>query len=256
MKTSLMSMLPATTCVAYYRGTGARRNVIEMLPCFQLNACAIRNVICTGFFLCFSFVSVQVFAQRFTTSIGVGLGSKVEKKFHDCNDVNGKGRAMAHITQFYSLNKSYQIGIQGITSGRLSALVGASSGPCHMYEASSNTKTLSNNNLNAGSLLLRNRFLFSPERKQSFYFDLGIGMTTYYYGAITADKGTVKKTSFALSPQAGMMLRRFDISAMMILGGRTPAFQGFDTFSNTNVSLGSIRSQQFYVTFSYAVLRF
>ena len=134
-------------------------------------------------------------------------------------------------------------------------MLGAGSDRCLMYEAGSNTRTLSSNNLNAGSVMLRNRLLFSPGRRNSFYLDVGIGMTTYSYGAVTADKGTVKKTSLAVSPQAGMMLKRFDIAAMMILGGRTPAFEGFDTFSNTNVSLGGITSQQLYVTVSYAVFR-
>ena len=161
---------------------------------------------------------------------------------------------MGHITQFYSPTSRYQVGIQGIISGRLSTLIGAGSG-CDMYEASTNTRTVSSNNLSAGSVLLRNRFLFSPERKNSFYVDLGVGMTIYSYGSITADKGTIRKTSFAVSPQFGMMIRRFDIAAMMILGGRTPAFEGFDTFSNTNISLNSIKSQQVYLTFSYAVFR-
>jgi hypothetical protein len=216
----------------------------------------MKNIVLTGFFLCLSFLSLKAFSQRFTTTIGAGLGGKVEEKFPDCSAASSRGRVMAHVTQFYSLHTRYQIGIQAITSGRLSAMVGASSGSCQTYEPGSNTTTLSNNNLNASSVLLRNRLLFSPGSRKSFYFDLGIGMTTYYYGAITADKGTVKKTSFAVSPQAGMMLKRFDIAAMMILGGRTPAFEGFDTFSNTNVSLSSIRSQQFYVSFSYAVFRF
>jgi hypothetical protein len=216
----------------------------------------MRNIIITGFFLCLSFLSLQVFSQRFTTIIGVGLGGKLEEKFPDCSDASRSGSVMAHFTQFYSLNTRYQIGIQAITSGRLSGMLGASSGPCQTYEASSNTRTLSSNNLNAGSILLRNRLLFSPGRRKSFYLDLGIGMTTYSYGAVTADKGTVTKSSFVISPQAGMMLKRFDIAAMMILGGRTPAFEGFDTYSNTNVSLSSITSQQFYLTFSYAVFRF
>ena len=216
----------------------------------------MRNIIRTGFFLCVSFLSLHVFPQRFTTTIGAGLGGKLEEKFPGCSDASSSGRIMAHITQFYSLHPRYQIGIQAIISGRLSGTLGVSSGPCQMYEAGSNTRTLSSNNLNAGSVLLRNRLLFSPGRRKSFYLDVGIGMTTYSYGAITADEGTVRKTSFAVSPQAGMMLKRFDIAAIMILGGRTPAFEGFDTFSNTNVSLSSIMSQQFYLTFSYAVFRF
>ena len=216
----------------------------------------MRNIIVTVFFLCLFFLSLPAFSQRFTTSIGTGLGGKLEEKFPDCSSASARGRAMAHITQFYSLNRTYQIGLQGILSGRLSSMVGAASGSCDMYEASTNTRTISGNNLSAGSLLLRNRVLFSPQRKTSFYLDVGVGMTTYSYGAITADKGTVRKTSFAVSPQAGLMLKRFDIAAMMILGGRTPAFKGFDSFSNTNVSLSSIKSQQFYVTFSYAVFRF
>ena len=216
----------------------------------------MRTIIITVFVLCLFFPSLHVFSQRFTTTIGAGLGGKVEEKFLNCSGAGNRGRAMAHITQFYSVNTRYQIGIQGITSGRLSTMLGAGSGPCKEYEASSNTMTLSGNNMNAGSVLLRNRLLFSPGRKKSFYLDVGVGMTTYYYGAVTADEGTVRKTSFAVSPQVGMMLKRFDIAAMMILGGRTPAFKGFDTFSNTNVSLSSITSQQIYVTFSYAVFRF
>ena len=209
-----------------------------------------------GFFLCFSFPSLQVFSQRFATSIGVGLGGKVEDKFPDCDAASNKGRVMGHITQFYSPHKNYRIGIQGILSGRLSGMVGAASGSCQKYDASTNTKTVSGNNLDASSLLLRNRVFFSPERKLSFYLDLGLGITTYSYGSITKDEGRISKTSFGISPQAGIMLKRFDIAAMMIFGGRTPEFQGFDTFSNTNVSISSIKSQQFYLTFSYDVFRF
>ena len=215
----------------------------------------MRNTKLIAFVIYLFFVSPQVFSQNFTTSIGTGLGGKIEDKFPDCSDATSRGRAMGHITQFYSPTSRYQVGIQGIISGRLSTLIGAGSG-CDMYEASTNTRTVSSNNLSAGSVLLRNRFLFSPERKNSFYVDLGVGMTIYSYGSITADKGTIRKTSFAVSPQFGMMIRRFDIAAMMILGGRTPAFEGFDTFSNTNISLNSIKSQQVYLTFSYAVFRF
>lgn len=213
----------------------------------------MRTLILPSLFL---FLSLPVLSQRFTTMIGAGLGGKVEEQFPNCSGASSRGRVMAHVTQFYSLNTRYQIGIQAITSGRLSGMLGGASGPCDEYEASSNTRTISSNNLNAGSILLRNRLLFSPERRSSFYLDVGLGMTTYYYGSVTKDKGTVRKTSFAISPQAGLMLRRFDIAAMMILGGRTPSFNGFDSFSNTNVSLSSIKSQQFYVTFSYAVFRF
>ena len=216
----------------------------------------MKQIIGTGFFLCISFCSLEVFSQRFTTTIGAGLGGKLEEKFPDCSDASSRCRVMGHITQFYSLNSRYQLGIQGIISGRLSGMLGAGSGSCDIYEAGSNTRTVSGNNLSAGSLLLHNRLLFSPGKSKSFYLDVGIGMTTYSYGAITADKGTVRKSRFAVSPQIGMMLKRFDIAAMMILGGQTPAFEGFDTFSNTNVSLSSIKSQQFYITFSYAVFRF
>ena len=214
------------------------------------------TIILTALILFLSFLSHPVFSQRFTTIIGTGLGGKIEEKFPGCSDATSRGRAMAHITQFYSVNARYQIGIQGIISGRLSSMIGAGSGSCQMYEASSNTRTISSNNLSAGSVLFRNRLLFSPGRRNSFYLDVGLGMTSYFYGSITADKGTVRKTSFAVSPQAGMMLKRFDIAAMFILGGRTPAFNGFDSFSNTNVSMSSIKSQQFYLTFSWAVFRF
>lgn len=217
---------------------------------------ATKSFIIKGLFVCFSFVPLQVFSQHFTTSIGMGLGGKVEDKFPDCSNASNKGRVMGQITQSYSVNKYYRFGIQAILSGRLSSMVGAASGSCQTYEPGTNTTTISGNNLSANSVLFRNRLLFSPERKLSFYIDAGLGFTTYSYGSITADKGTVRKTSFAVSPQLGVTLKRFDIAAIAILGGRTPAFAGYDTFSKTNVSLSSIKSQQFYLTFSYDVFRF
>lgn len=196
-------------------------------------------------------------AQKFVAKIGLGLGGKFETRFPACTSNKGnKGRIMATISQFYLPSETYHIGLQAITSGRLFSIIGGAAGTCESYDATTNTRTLNYNNLNAASFLLRNRLLFGKGRKLNYYGDIGLGVTTYSYGSITADKGTVRKTSFAISPGVGLYFNRFEVSCLAILGGKTPNYTGYDSFSANNVSLSSISSQQLYVTLQYSLLRF
>lgn len=165
------------------------------------------------------------------------------------------GRIMLSLSQFYNVTENHSIGLQAIASGKLFSILGGASSSCETYDASTNTSTLGYNNLNASRYLIRNRYKFKKS-EASFYADLGLGITNYYYGSITQEKGRATKISFAISPQIGFQFSRLDFSCMMILGGRTPAFKGYDSFSARNVSISSIRSQQLYVTLAVDVFRF
>jgi hypothetical protein len=98
--------------------------------------------------------------------------------------------------------------------------------------------------------------LFTTENKFKPYVDLGIGITNYFTGSVTVDQSRVRETSFAVSPEIGVQLSRFNFACVMVFGGNTPAFEGFDSFSNMNVSLSSIKSQQLYVTVGYRIFKF
>ncbi len=192
-------------------------------------------------------------AQNFTTKVGIGIGDKFERDFPGCKSPGG--RIMLSLSQFYNVTENHSIGLQAIASGKLTSILGGASGSCETYEASTNTTTIGNNNLNASSYLIRNRYRLKNS-EATFYADLGVGVTNYYYGAITQEKGRATKISFAISPQIGFQFSRLDFSCMMILGGRTPAFEGYDSFSARNVSISSIRSQQLYVTLTVDAFRF
>lgn len=195
------------------------------------------------------------FAQKFSTYIGLGLGGNFEQRFPDCPKKD-RGRIAGYIGQYYAINDNFSIGLQAIFSGRFLSSVGGDGGPCSYYIDSSNTNVLSYNNLNASSYLVRGRYLFTTENKCKPYVDLGIGITNYFTGSVTVDQSRVRETSFAISPEIGVQLSRFNFACVMVFGGKTPAFEGFDSFSNMNVSLSSIKSQQLYVMVGYRLFKF
>lgn len=200
-------------------------------------------------------VFMKVSAQSFTTKIGMGIGGKFEKDFPGCSQKSNSGRIMGSVSQYYAPTINYSIGLQAITSGKLFSMIGGSASSCEIYDDVNDKIIIGYNNLNASSYFLRNRYRFK-ESNNSFYADLGLGITNYYYGAITGDNRRAKKISFAISPQIGFQFSRFDLGCLFILGGQTPAYEGYNSFRQKNVSLTSIKSQQLYITFSYDVLKF
>lgn len=201
------------------------------------------------------FVFMKGISQNYTTKIGLGIGGKFEKSFPGCSEKSTGGRIMASLSQYYAPSKKYSIGLQAITSGKLFSIIGGLAGGCEIYDDVNDKIIIGYNNLNASSYFLRNRYKIK-EANNTFYADLGLGITNYYYGAITEENGRASKISFAISPQIGFQFSRLDLGCLLILGGRTPEYEGYNNSRQKHVSLTSIKSQQLYITMSYDVVRF
>ncbi len=155
------------------------------------------------------------------------------------------------ISGYYMVNNNFSSGIEFLAASQL-----VSTGKGSKYISSTNTNIVSGNKLPASSILLRNRYKFLINKNVNPYLDLGFGITTFTYRSITADVRLVKKSNFAISPEIGLELSRFCFSLQAVFGGKTPTFEGFDTFSSQNISLRSTKSLQMYLTVSYKILQF
>ncbi len=199
-------------------------------------------------------ISTTCYSQnKFNTYVGLGMGGVIENKnsISNCTE-SGSLRVAGFISQYYNINVSISIGLQVLTSGDLIA-----TGGCSQYTASTNTRIESSNRLSANSFLLRGRYTLSLNKKVRPYIDLGIGTTSYSYSTTTTEQGSVSRSSLAISPEIGVeVLKRLNIGCTAIFGGKTPSFTGFDSFSNENKILQSIKSQQIYLTASYRLFQF
>jgi len=199
-------------------------------------------------------ISTTCFSQKkFTTHVGLGMGGVLENKNEIPNCTSKTSiRAIAFISQYYKVNDKISIGLQALTSGDL-----IGTGKCEQYNATTNTRTVSSNSMTANSILLRGRYFLSHGTIIKPYFDIGVGTTSYTYGSITAEQGSISKTSLAFSTEIGLEIAdKLNIAYVGIFGGKTPSFTGFDSFSNENKVLQSIRSQQMYLTVGYRLFQF
>lgn len=169
----------------------------------------------------------------------------------DCGIPKGSPYFTGFISVYYKMNDNFSPGVQLLTAGEL-----ISTSKCFQFIQSTNTTIQSGNRLPASSVLFRGRYRFFADKKSSPYFDLGLGFSTFTYRAITADVKRVKKTNFAISPELGFEVPRFSFSCQTIIGGKTPTFEGFDSFSNKNISLRSTKSLQLYFTLAYRIFQF
>lgn len=197
-----------------------------------------------------TFASAQ---KRFNIKIGTGMGGTLGENptVPDAGVPKGSPYITGFISGYYKFTDNFSLGVQFLTAGQL---ISSSGG--FKYIQATNTKITSGNRLPASSALLRNRYRFLPDKKLSPYIDLGLGITTFSYRSITADVKRVKKTKFAISPEIGFEVSRFSFGCQVIAGGKTPTFEGFDSFSNQNISLRSTKSMQLYFTAAYKVLGF
>jgi hypothetical protein len=206
----------------------------------------------TGILLIFLLSAIPGFSQKFSAWAGAGIGGNFEEKF-PYNAKQDKGRLAGQIGLYYQVSDHYSIGIQVMASTRFGAFIGSGTNADY---TTGNTTFKNNNNLNAASYFIRNKYSLYSNKSLQWYADLGIGITNYSTGYMTTDQQSVAKTSFAISPELGLQFSRFKFACVMIIGGKTPEFQGFDSFSNSNVSIKSISSQQLYFTAGYNVFRF
>jgi hypothetical protein len=195
------------------------------------------------------------FAQKITIYIGSSLGGNFEKKFeYDIRPRQQNGYIGANISVNYQLSDQYFICMQAMANERFGSFAGA--GRFDEYTTTStNTIIKNNNNLNTTSLFLRNQYTFPRNKYFQYFVNAGIGMTTYYSNGKIADGGSVHQSSFAMSPEVGFQFSVFRFGCHMILGGKTPAFKGFDSERNSNILMNSISSQQLYLTFGYRLFK-
>lgn len=184
----------------------------------------------------------------------MGLGGNYEERFSYC-DRKDRGRINAYITQYYQIHTSYSIGIEAQTSGRIFSIIGGSP-VCDGYNDASNTRYLNQNNLNASSFFIRNRYIFARQEELRLYVDLGLGINTFFTNNPTAGISRLGKSTLALSPEVGLQLSRFQLSCKFILGGKTPGFNGFVAAQNENVVMKSIPVQQLYLSLGFNLFRF
>jgi opacity protein-like surface antigen len=199
-------------------------------------------------------ISTTCYSQKkFTTYVGLGTGGVIENKKHipGCT-FKGALRIAGFVSQYYKVNDKISIGLQALTSGDLIGV-----GKCSEYNVATNTRTVSSNSMSANSLLLRGRYFIGNSNIVKAYLDLGVGTTTYTYGSITVEQGSISKSSFALSSEIGVEIaQKLNIACVGIFGGKTPFFTGFDSFSMENKVLQSIKSQQIYLTVGYRLFHF
>ena len=198
-------------------------------------------------------ISILSFSQKkFTTRIGLGIGSVHEEKFPGC-EKRERNRISLSISQYMSLGSKYSIGIEAMTSGDIWY---GNRAECDVRDVAANTTTYNYNNSKADNFFIRTRYTFDSEKKLRPFVSIGVGVIDYFYNNVTADEGRVDKLKFGVSPELGVTVSDFDISLKMILGGETPSYSGFDSHSNSNVSLSSIESQQLYINVAYPIFRF
>lgn len=209
----------------------------------------------TAIFIIAILISFNCPAQKkFSTHIAFGIGGNFEKAFPGVAKKD-KGRLMASVAVYYKVSDKYSAGIEAITSGRFGSLIG-DGGLANVSTTSPNTIKLNYNNMGAGNYLIRNKFSFRTDKELQPYFDLGFGITTFYYNINLKDLNKVRKSSFVVSPEVGVTVKKWQFSWKAILGGKTPAYSGFDANQNATLILGSINSQQLYLTAAYRLFRF
>lgn len=200
--------------------------------------------------LCISYLSFS--QNKFSTKIGLGVGSVDEKKFPDC-EKRERNRFTLSIAQYMSLGSKYSIGIEAMTSGDIWT---GNRVDCDIHDVVTNTTTPNYNNLKASNYFIRTQYVFDTKKEIKPFLNLGIGLVDYIYGSVPEDRKRVRKVSLGISPEIGINVSNLEISLKLILGGETPEFNGFDTFSGNNISLSSIKSQQLYFNVAYPIFQF
>lgn len=182
--------------------------------------------------------------------IGVGLGGVLGEKptVPDCGVDKGSPYLAAQVSGFYRWESGFALGLQVLTAGQI-----VPTGKCSIYDQVTNTTIVSGNKLPVSSALAHGRVYFTGHRSVAPYLDLGVGITAFTYRSITQDVQKVSEVKLAVSPALGLRWNRLQVETRFILGGRTPEFEGFDEFSDQNISLRSTKSVQLYFMLAYCV---
>jgi len=202
--------------------------------------------------LLLSAVSIACYSQRLSNYASIGLGSSLEKNIEGCTDQN-RTRFIASMGMYYKMTDRLSIGGEAIASGKF-GLFGNSA--CNVNDPSTNTLKLSPSNLSSSTILLHGKLMLFSYKEMEPYIDMGVGINTYHYSDPIKDAGKIKQRSFVFSPEFGINMYKFQFACKLILGGKTPSFNGQDMENNRKVSLQSMKAQQVYLTIGYQLFKF
>jgi hypothetical protein len=193
-------------------------------------------------------------AQKFQTYVGGGLGGNFEDKFPHCAR-RDNGRLMLFVRQYYRINDLFSLGAEAFSLNRLGSFLGGIP-VCNYDDPVTNTIEMNNNNLPGGGFLLRGRW--TPKTKGSWqpFVDIGVGVLSISNNIFFRGIDRVEKNSFVFCPEIGGTYSRFTFAATILLGGKTPQFNGKDVNTNRTMILESISSQQLYLTLGFLLFRF
>lgn len=190
--------------------------------------------------------------KRFSTYVGLSFGGKIEQQFA-CHKPDIRPRIGLFISQYVQVSSQFYLGLEAMTSGpAFTYFYYGDGGTCAPYDPTTNTSTFSFNNLNTIHLILRSQFqLLSKETKFQPYIGLGFGNARYKFNSHDEFRD-----NFVVSPEVGMRAGKIIIATHMFLGGNTPSFLKYDSFSNRNVKMESVNSQLFYISVSHRLVQF
>lgn len=198
-----------------------------------------------------SLVSINAFSQRLSGYASLGLGTSLEPNIEGCSEQN-RARFIGSMSAYFRVNGRISIGAEALGSGPFNVF-GKSA--CNVDDPGNNTVKLSPSNLKSGTVLLHGRMLLLSYKEMEPYIGMGVGFNTYRYSDPVKDAGSIKKTTFVMSPELGINIYKFQFACKVVLGGKTPKFSGIDPEQNKTVTLQSIKAQQVYLTIGYQIFR-
>lgn len=190
---------------------------------------------------------IPAFSQRLTLEPGLGLGSNY---YSVSSARNSQSRIMGFAGIYYSLDKKWSAGLSTYTADNFIKSVGGY--PFQdRYDADTKTITLDPRNIISNSVFASLRYTHFITDEVKVFGTLGMGMITAVRKYPINSVASVKRRSFAVQPEVGLMLGKFNLSVLYQWGTRTPALNTVDPDSQDNVRMESIRGATVMLTASY-----
>lgn len=191
----------------------------------------------------------STYSQRISTFFSAGLGTSLEDNIEGCSKQN-RSRYIGSGILYFRVNDRFSIGAEAITSGRLD-IFGKSG--CDIINPD-NSLQLSPSNLKSGTVLLHGKFNLFQYKEMEPYISIGTGVNTYYYSEPVKGAAKLKKVSPVISPEIGINMYKFQFACKLIIGGKTPSFNGIDE-NDRVVTLQSTKPNQLYLTIGYQLFK-
>lgn len=151
---------------------------------------------------------------------------------------------------YYSLNEKWSAGISAYSADNFIKSVGGY--PFQdRYDADTKTMTLDPRNIIANSVFASLRYTHFMAEDVKVFGTLGMGVTTAVRKYPITSIASVKRQAFALQPEVGLMLGKFNLSVLYQWGMRTPSLNTIDPDSQDNIRMQSVRGATVMLTAAY-----